>query len=670
MSSKTAVNPDLQKERNSATFNSEEFTIWWLGGEKKCAEKRALEKIFLEDPELNDEIPSSYMSYKEVYENSIRKSVTIAAKLRKLRTEGGDSVDTYNALLGGSLGSALLKEGNPMTLHFIMFVPTIMGQGTLEQQIEWMSKAWDCSLIGTYAQTELGHGTFLRGLETRADYDASTREFVLNSPTLTSYKWWPGGLGHTANYAIVVAQLYTQGEFRGLASFIVQLRDEDTHMPLPGVDVGEIGAKLGMKSTNNGYLGLKNVRVPLNQMLMKNQQVLPDGTFVKPKSKVLTYGTMMFVRVALIRDIAQRLAKAATIATRYSAVRRQSPIDPKLPEPQVLDHVTQQLKLFPQIAKAIVIKIAGEGIWKMYNNVRGELEQGNLDRLPEMHALSCCLKAICSADAANAIEVCRMACGGHGYMDCSNFPTIYGMATAVCTYEGENTVMLLQTARYLVKVYGQALNGVKLVPTVSYIGKVQRQKEFVNFDCSLSTIVEAFQFVAANKIRIAFERMEECRKRGEGPEVAANLCGIELMQAAEIHGRAFLAQYAFTELQAVARGVSASMGDVLKVILELYLVNALLNQLGDFLRFINITGSDIDYLEHRLAECLKNMRPNAIALVDGFDFHDRVLDSALGVYDGNVYESIFESAKKSPLNKEPVNKSFHQYLKPFMKANL
>lgn len=39
----------------------------------------------------------------------------------------------------------------------------------------------------------MGHGTFVRGLETTATYDPSTKEFVLNSPTLTSYKWWPGG---------------------------------------------------------------------------------------------------------------------------------------------------------------------------------------------------------------------------------------------------------------------------------------------------------------------------------------------------------------------------------------------------------------------------------------------------------------------------------------------
>lgn len=46
------------------------------------------------------------------------------------------------------------------------------------------------------------------------------------------------------------------------------------------------------------------------------------------------------------------------------------------------------------------------------------------------------------------IEVCRMACGGHGYSRSSGLPDIYVTFTATCTYEGENTVMMLQTARY------------------------------------------------------------------------------------------------------------------------------------------------------------------------------------------------------------------------------
>lgn len=67
---------------------------------------------------------------------------------------------------------------------------------------------------------------------------------------------------------------------------------------------------------------------------------------------------------------------------------------------------------------------------------------------------------------------------------------------------------------------------------------------------------------------------------------------------------------------------------------------------------------------------LADIRPNAVGIVDGFDIPDKVLCSALGAYDGNVYERLFAEAQKSPLNQEPVNKSFELYLKPFMRSNL
>lgn len=42
---------------------------------------------------------------------------------------------------------------------------------------------------------------------------------------------------------------------------------------LLGIKIGETGSKLGMNSTNNGYLAFDHVRIPRMQMLMKNAQV-------------------------------------------------------------------------------------------------------------------------------------------------------------------------------------------------------------------------------------------------------------------------------------------------------------------------------------------------------------------------------------------------------------
>jgi len=53
-------------------------------------------------------------------------------------------------------------------------------------------------------------------------------------------------------------------------------------------------------------------------------------------------------------------------------------------------------------------------------------------------------------------------------------------------------------------------------------------------------------------------------------------------------------------------------------------------------------------------ELLKELRPNAVALVDAFDYPDRLLNSCLGRYDGNVYEALYEYAKDSTLNQHQV----------------
>lgn len=69
-----------------------------------------------------------------------------------------------------------------------MFIPAIKGQGTDEQQKKWLPLAYKMQIIGCYAQTELGHGSNVQGLETTATFDPQTDEFVIHSPTLTSSK--------------------------------------------------------------------------------------------------------------------------------------------------------------------------------------------------------------------------------------------------------------------------------------------------------------------------------------------------------------------------------------------------------------------------------------------------------------------------------------------------
>jgi acyl-CoA oxidase len=126
-------------------------------------------------------------------------------------------------------------------------------------------------IISAYAQTELGHGSNVQGIELEARWDPFSKEFILHSPTLTASKWWNSSLGRTANYAIVVAQLLlptpgarTDGPVEyisyGPHSFVVQVRDLKTHQPLEGVVIGNIGPKFGYTTIDNAYMLFNNFR--------------------------------------------------------------------------------------------------------------------------------------------------------------------------------------------------------------------------------------------------------------------------------------------------------------------------------------------------------------------------------------------------------------------------
>ncbi|KAH8389956.1 hypothetical protein KR200_004726 [Drosophila serrata] len=660
------VNPDLQKERTGAEFQVEEFAAWWQGGQDKLNTKRQIEKAIFSDLEDGYGINHEYMSHEEVYNSSVKKVAEAAVKLKALQNQlnpGGN--DIWPGFLFNVQSHGLFPANHPVSTHITMFVDVIKGQGTAEQVEKWGKAAENCNILGTYAQTEMAHGTNVRGIATRADFDPQTDEFVLNTPNLEAYKWWPGGLGHTANHAMVVAQLYIADVHHGVQMFIVPLRDPETHMPLPGIDIGEIGKKLGMVSVNQGFLGLNKVRIPRTNMLMKFAKVERDGTFKASPASRVNYLTMVYTRCLIVNLNSTLLLEAATIATRYSAVRRQSPIEANQPEPQIIDHITQRLKLFPEIATGMAYHLAAEYMWEMYAQTVQEANSGKFDRLPDMHILSCALKVLCTTDGCAGIERLRLSTGGHGYLTAANMSNIYGNAVAAYTYEGENTVLLLQIGRALVKAWAAFVEKKPVSASYTYFASSMKLKEFPKWDNSWQCIIKALQYTAAQKTRIAFENLADRMASGQSQGVP------ELTRAAELHGRQFVCQTFLEQITGPkAQKRSASLNKVLENVLELFLVQTVLNNLNDILRFINLSDADLRSLQKRLEVSLEKFRPNAVAICDGFDFHDRVLNSVLGSYDGNVYPRLFDSAKRSTMNQKPVQKSFETYLKPLMKANL
>uniref|UniRef100_A0AC35TNP9 Acyl-coenzyme A oxidase n=1 Tax=Rhabditophanes sp. KR3021 TaxID=114890 RepID=A0AC35TNP9_9BILA len=647
-------NADLTELRKLCTFDTEEMAAFLNNDKIELNRKRQIQDFVAKHPVLGNPKPYYFMTRKEKMENSQRKAMH-ALELAPQIIDVHSKMDVY--YYNDSIHN---HDGHPFALHNSMFMPCLEAQADEEQLAEWLPIAKNNQVVGTYCQTEMGHGTNLRKLESTATFDEKTDEFVINSPTITSTKFWPGNLGKNANICIFAAQLYTKGKCFGTNNFIIQIRDFTTHEPLPGVEVGDIGPKLGYACTDNGFLRLSNIRIPRRHMLMRFSKVDKEGNFTKPLHDKISYTTMLHVRSVLISFFGNILGRALTIAIRYSGIRRQGEIDNPKKEVQVLDYTTQKYRLFIPLSRAFAYIVLGRQCTKMYQNLLLDLKNGNADAMTDMHEILCGVKAVCTYECCClGVEQARLACGGHGYSDASGLPYIYTTHVPGLTYEGENTVMLLQCASGVMKSAALALAGErsKLSKITKYLAEPIQTKSTISTDCpTTQQYIDCLEVNAKVQILKTYKQYASLLKSGMNKKRAMNECGIDMTKCARRHTKQFVAK---TFAETVADYQEGETKEVLSQILELYLANEVTESPSGMILSGFVNGAQLDIVKKRVKILLELIKPNAVSIVDSFDFTDNQLMSVLGRRDGHVYENLLKFAQSSELNETHVLPSQH-----------
>ncbi|VVB02227.1 unnamed protein product [Arabis nemorensis] len=639
----------LSDERKKAEFDVDDMKIIWAGSRHAFDVSNRISRLVAKDP-VFEKSNRAVMRRKELFKNTLRKTAHAWKMINELRLSDEEALKL----------KFFMDQPGFLDLHWGMFVPAIEGQGTEEQQQKWLSLANTMQIIGCYAQTELSHGSNVQGLETTATFDSQKDQFIIHSPTQTSSKWWPGGLGKVSTHAVVYARLITNGKDHGVHGFIVQLRSLDDHSPLPGITVGDIGTKFGngaYNSMDNGFLMFDQFRIPRDQMLMRLSKVTKEGKYVASDvPRQLVYGTMVFVRQSIVSSASNALSRAVSIATRYSAVRRQFGSHNGGIETQVIDYKTQQHRLFPLLASAYAFRFVGEWLKWLYTDVTQRLEASDFATLPEAHAYG--------------IEECRKLCGGHGYLWCSGLPELFAVYVPACTYEGDNVVLQLQVARFLMKTVSQLGSGKAPTGTTSYMGKTQhllqcrssvrKAEDWLN----PGMVLEAFEARALRMVVSCAKSLSKFENQEQGfSELSANL-----VEAAIAHCQLIVVSKFITKIEGETKGKGVKKQ--LKNLCYIYALHLLHKHLGDFLSTNSVTPEQASLANHQLRSLYSQLRPNAVALVDAFDYTDHYLGSVLGRYDGNVYPKLFEEALKDPLNDSVVPDGYREYIRPLIKQHI
>ena len=100
------------------------------------------------------------------------------------------------------------------------------------------------------------------------------------------------------------------------------IRDLENHKPLPGVEVGDLGPKIGYNSKDNGYLLFTNYRIPRENLLMRYCKVSKEGKLSLEGDPRLLYAVMLGMRMWIIAMDWRFTAHALVITGRYAVCRR------------------------------------------------------------------------------------------------------------------------------------------------------------------------------------------------------------------------------------------------------------------------------------------------------------------------------------------------------------
>jgi acyl-CoA oxidase len=94
---------------------------------------------------------------------------------------------------------------------------------------------------------------------------------------------------------------------------------------------------------------------------------------------------------------------------------------------------------------------------------------------------------------------------------------------------------------------------------------------------------------------------------------------------------------------------------VLEQLFRLFALHTISQEGAEFLASGYVSARQYEIVKEEVMTLLREVRPNAVALVDAFKFPDYLLNSSLGRYDGNVYKDMTERAAREPINRLTMN---------------
>ena len=611
------------------SFNREIYS--WIYPDLSLERIQELRDIILE----NKDLFLDYRYYFETRPYQISRSLRYAISYtRFLEThELSPSEKEYLSLFYPEI-TALTTSG--------YFTDSFNLLGSPEQIAYYQHLIDSYQIIGSYSQSELGNGSNLHAIETQAIYDHERQVFIINSPTITSSKFWVGGLGVSCNYTIIVARLIIDEVDYGPHPFLMQVRNLRTHRPVDGAFLGEIGPKMGLESSDKGFSRYEFVTIPKISLLNRFWDIDREGKYRKKSSPLNMLGLVHGIsRVRIVKISWANLASALTIALRYSYFRTQfTSSDSPSQEVPIINYQIQQHKLFPALSRLFGIILCGKDLYELHDLCMQRLFQGDESLVDELIHTSSFYKVSITTRNVEDVEMCRRSCGGHGYMKLSGLPAIYTNILPGCTYAGDNTVIAIEFSRYVITKKPQKFWG-------AFVENRDTGRGFRHWINGVARFhLESFE-----------KRYKELMGKGvPEAEIWASRMQIDAVGLID-------PIFAAISYQNLEDAVGKSKFRVeLEVIKDIFAINELKKYEAE-LRMIGMSDGEWDEMQVLLEKCYKELSPKALEYINAFMIPDEVLNSVLAKND--PYQEMMWTAKNlNPINTKNYSTTIVKLLRP------
>ena len=278
-----------------------------------------------------------------------------------------------------------------------------------------------------------------------------------------------------------------------LYRFICQIRDEKSHIPLKGLEIGDIGPKYGYGTKDNGYIIFNQFKVSKDALLSRYTTITEDGNVHTVGDPKIAYSVMLQIRSNLLKYGWEGIFRILIIAGRYTNFRTQF---------KTFSFSKKERKLISyEATRNHLISYAslGYAIFFTWNFIKNNAT----DKLKDLHSLLSWLKAFFMNEVFDGIKTVREVCGAHAYLISSNISNMMEIWSPNVTLEGDGFVLYQQTTKDILKRLSKIMKGKESSGVYSYLNEILdfvQEPPKLTFSKNAKSLIEIIKAALLNQI--------------------------------------------------------------------------------------------------------------------------------------------------------------------------